>query len=248
MWATVLLLALMTATEPVRFGMALFLISGPRPVLNLLAFWLGGMATGIGAAMVVLVLLRDFTSTAMQDTVSMAGSMVASSTVRHIQIVVGVLALLIAGLIAAGFSVRQRARASMSVGEPSALALPSTPTALSRLAARTKDALGVGFPWVALMVGLSSAGPPPIEYMVALTAILASGAAIGTQLSAAFAYMVVMLAIVEIPLVSYVAKPAKTEAVMLQVRDWLGARSRQILAASVAVTGVVLMANGVANI
>ena len=56
------------------------------------------------------------------------------------------------------------------------------------------------------MVGLSSAGPTPIEYMVALTAILASGAAIGTQVSAAVAYMVVMLAMVEIPLVQLPGK------------------------------------------
>ena len=40
MWATVLVLALITVTEPVRFGMIIFLISGPRPMLNLLAFWL----------------------------------------------------------------------------------------------------------------------------------------------------------------------------------------------------------------
>lgn len=247
MWATVLVLALMTATEPVRSGMIIFLISGPRPMLNLLAFWLGGMATGIGAAMVVLVLLRDFASTAMQDMVSMAGSVVASSTGRHIQIAFGVLALLIAALIAVGFSVPKRARAPMPGGEPSALLLPGTPTAFWRLSARTKDALGTGFPWVALMVGLSSAGPTPIEYMVALTAILASGAAIGTQVSAAVAYMVVMLAMVEIPLVSYLAKPAKTEAVVLLVRDWLRARSRQILAVGVAVMGVFLLSSAMGS-
>jgi Sap, sulfolipid-1-addressing protein len=243
MWATVLLLALMAATEPVRLGMAIFLISGPRPMLNLLAFWLGGMVTGIGAAVVVLVVLRDLTSTAMQDMVSIAGSMIASSTGRHVQIALGVLALLVAALIAAGFSLHQRAPESMRSSEQSVVALPSRPTAFSWLTGRTKDALGAGFPWVALMAGLGSAGPPPIEYMVALTAILASGAAIGTQVSAAVAYMVVMLTIVELPLVSYLAKPAKTEAAMLQVRGWLRSRSRQILAVSVAVIGVVLVAN-----
>jgi hypothetical protein len=216
-------------------------------MLNLLAFWLGGMATGIGAAMVVLVLLRDFASTAMQDMVSMAGSVVASSTGRQVQIAFGVLALLIAALIAVGFSVPKQARAPMPGGEPSALLLPSTATAFSRLLARTKDGLGARFPWVALMAGLSSAGPPPIEYMVALTAILASGAAIGTQLSAVVAFMVVMLAMVEIPLVSYLAKPAKTEAVVLLMRDWLRARSRQILAVGVAVIGVVLLSSAMGS-
>jgi hypothetical protein len=255
MWATVLVLALMTATEPVRFGMTIFLISGPRPMLNLLAFWLGGMAAGISAAVVVLILLRDFTSTAMQNMVSTAGSMLANSTVGHIQIAVGVLALMIAAMIARGFFVRARApvpaseqSALLLVGaEPSAPLLPSTPTAFSWVAARTKNALGGGFPWVALIVGLT-AGPPPIEYAVALTAILASGAAIGTQVSAAVAYMVVTLAIVEIPLVSYLANPAKTEMAVLQVRDWLRARSRTILAVGVAAIGAALVANGVGNV
>jgi hypothetical protein len=215
---------------------------------NLLALWFGGMATGIGAALGVLVLLRDFASGIMQDAASTAASMVTSSTGRHIQIAAGILALLIAALIAVGFSVRQQARAPMpGGGEPSALLLTSAPTAFSRLLARARATLEGGFPWVALAVGVSSAGPPPVEYLVALTAILASGAAIGTQLSAAVAYVVVMLAIVEIPLISYVANPAKTQAVMLQLRDWLRARRRRILAVIVAVLGVVLVATGMGS-
>jgi Sap-like sulfolipid-1-addressing protein len=246
MWATVLVLALMTAIEPVRLAVAIFLISGPRPLINLLAFWLGGMATGIGAVLGVLVLLRDFASAVVHDLESTATGIVASSTVQHIQICIGVLALLIAAVFARGFSVRQRARAPITCGEPSPL-LPSTPTASSRLFARAHDTLEAGVPWVAFGVGLSSAGPSPVEFLLAVTAILASGTAIGTQLGAAVAYVVVMLAIVEIPLVSYVAKPAKTQAVMLQMSDWLRTRRREILALIVAVMGVVLVATGMGN-
>jgi Sap, sulfolipid-1-addressing protein len=52
---------------------------------------------------------------------------------------------------------------------------------------------------------------------------------------------------VEIPLVSYLAKPAKTEAVVLLVRDWLRARSRQILAVGVAVMGVFLLSSAMGS-
>ena len=251
MWATVLLLALLTATEPVRLGVAIFLMSRPRPMLNLLAFWLGGMTTGIGVALIVLVLLRDFASTVVQDMASMAASMIASSAVQHIQFAAGVLALLIAALIAAGFSVRQRVRVPMPGGEPSAPLLLSAPTAISRLRVRAHNALEAGFPWLAFVVGLSSAAPPPVEYLAALTAIRHSGTATVTQLSAAVVYIIVMLAILEIPLASYVAKPAKTEAVMFRLCDWLRhlrgwqrAHSRRILAVIVAVAGIVLVANG----
>src|SRR5262249_38050244 len=107
MWTTVLILALMTATEPVRLGVAIFLISRPQPMVNLLAFWLGGMVMGIGVAASVLILLRDFASSLMQD----VSFIVASPTVGHIQIALGVLALVVAALIAAGVSVRQTAPA-----------------------------------------------------------------------------------------------------------------------------------------
>jgi Sap-like sulfolipid-1-addressing protein len=251
MWATVLVLALMTATEPVRLGMAMFLISGPRPMLNLLAFWLGGITTGIGVALAVLVVLRDLASMLMQDAASIVGSMVASSAVRHIQIAAGLLALLIAALITAGFSLRHRVRVPMPRGEPSASLLASTPTAFSRLRGRACSALEAGLPWLPFVVGLSSAGPPPVEYLAALAAIRASGTAIGTQFSAAVAFIVVMLVILEIPLVSYLATPAKTEVVMLRLCDslrkllgWQRAHSRRILSVIVAVAGVALVATG----
>ena len=249
MWGTVLVIALMTVIEPVRLGMAMFLISGRRPMHNLLAFCVGGMTTGIGVAVVVLVMLRDFTSMVSQNMTSMAASIVPSSGVRHVQIVFGVLALLIAALIAVGFSVSQGA--PMPMGEPSALLRLRTRATFSRLRCRAQGTLKSGSPWVGFVVGLSSAAPPPVEYLAALTIIRASGATVGTQLSAAVAFTVVTLAILEISLVSYLVKPAKTEAVMVQLgdwvrklRDWQRAHRRRILAVVIAVAGVALVATG----
>jgi hypothetical protein len=42
MWGSVLVLALLAALNPVRLGLALLVISRPRPVQNLLAYWVGG--------------------------------------------------------------------------------------------------------------------------------------------------------------------------------------------------------------
>ncbi len=44
---TVLVLALAMATDPMRLGVTLLLISRPRPVLNLLVYWLGVMFVGV---------------------------------------------------------------------------------------------------------------------------------------------------------------------------------------------------------
>jgi hypothetical protein len=100
--------------------------------------------------------------------------------------------------------------------------------------------------WVAFVAGIGS-GPPPVEYPVALAALATSGAAIGTQISVAIAWIVVMLAVVEIPLISYLTTPAQTQAVMLQLHNWIGFRRRRILAVLVAVAGGLLVATGMGS-
>jgi hypothetical protein len=84
---------------------------------------------------------------------------------------------------------------------------------------------------------------PPLVLLVDTT-IVASGAAIGTQVSAAIAFVVGMLAVFEITLVSYLAAPAKTQAVLRPLHDWALAHRRQVLAAIFAVVGLFQLAKG----
>jgi hypothetical protein len=243
MWGTVLVLAFMAALDPGRLGIAILLTSRPRPMLNLLAFWIGGMATGIAGALGALILLRDF----MLKATKIVSSMAASSTAGDIKIAAGVLALLIAASIAVGFSAPQRAPGPIPAGDRSRLVpQPSTPTAFSRLSERAQSTLEGGCLWVAFVAGLGWAAQP-VEYLVAIVAILASGAAIGMQVTAALMFTVVTLTVVEIPLVSYLATPAKTQAVMLQLHNWVRAHGRRILAVIVALAGVMLVATGMGS-
>jgi hypothetical protein len=237
MWGALLLLALPAVADPVRLGIVALLISRPRPMLNLLAYWVGGMASFVAVAVAMLLVLRDFCLMVFHS----MSSATASSPARHLQIAAGLLALLIAARIVAGLFARQREQIAMLVGDRSTRVLqPSRPTAFSGLSARAQGTLMGGSLWVAFVAG---AGLPPVAY-VALTVIASSGAALGTQLSAALLYTVVQLAIVEIPLVSYLAMPARTQAVILQLHNWLRRRSREILAAILAVAGILLVANG----
>jgi Sap-like sulfolipid-1-addressing protein len=240
MWGTVFLLALAAATDPIRLGIAGVLIALPRPMINLLAFWLGGMATGVATALGALILLRESLPVIVQDVTST----VALFTSAPVEIVIGLLALSAAARIAVGSSARQPARIPIPDGDPAALATqPSAPTAFSRLTARAHHVLGDGRPWVAFVAGLGQA-TNPVEYLLALTAIVASGAALGTQITAAVMFTVVVLAVVEIPLVSFLATPAKTQAFILYLQDWLQARRRLIFAVILAASGVMLLARG----
>jgi hypothetical protein len=86
---------------------------------------------------------------------------------------------------------------------------------------------------------------PPVEFLVALGVIVASGAAVGAQLGAVVMYTVVVLALIEVPLVSYLVTPAKTQAMMLRLHSWVRAYRRQIFVAIATVGGLLLLTSGI---
>ena len=210
-------------------------------MLHLLAFWLGGVAMGLAVGLGVLFFLRDVALDFFQD----LESTTATSTVAIAQIAVGLLALLLAALIAARFPARMRARAPVPENAPVS-ALQTAPTAFSRLSTRAGDAVQGGSLWVAFVAGVWLA--TPLQYVAALAAILASGASAGTQVVAVVGYHIVALAFAEIPLLTYLVVPDRTQAVMLRVHDWVQPRRRQLIAAIIAVVGVLLVVNGIGSL
>ena len=58
MWGSVLGLALMAALNPMRLGLALLMISRPRPGPNLLAYWAGGLTVCVPELLIPLVVLH----------------------------------------------------------------------------------------------------------------------------------------------------------------------------------------------
>ncbi len=239
MWGMVLLLALGTAADPVRIGIAVLLVSKRRPMLNLLAYWLGGMAAGVGVGLALILLLRDSLPAFVHNVSVTLGSF----TGGHFRIVIGVLALLVATVSAVRLA-RQRGQVPVSVGVPSALApQPTTPSVFSRLVARVRGLLGGGNPWVSFVAGLNQA-TPWVDYLLALSIIVASGAALGTQVCAVAEFTVVIFAFVEIPLICYLVKPAQTESIVLSVHNWLMTHRRKIFVLTIGALGVVMLATG----
>lgn len=242
MLAAVLVLALVGACEPARLGIAVFLVSGPRPLVNLRAFWLGGMVMATLSALIWLVFLRGIGLTVLHRATSLADS----PTVKHIQLVVGVLGLLVAALMLRSL-MRQRARVPIPDGGSSDLGQnPSTPTIFSKLSSRSR-ALEGGLPWLTFVIGLWLS-LPPVEYAAALGVILASESAAATQIFAVVMFAIVSFVIFEIPLVSYLVTPAKSEESMLRLHTWMQARRQPILVIIIGAVGVLLLANGIGSI
>ncbi|MET2762098.1 GAP family protein [Mycobacterium tuberculosis] len=136
MWTMVLLLGLGMAIDPARLGLAVVMLSRRRPMLNLFAFWVGGMVAGVGIALAVLVFMRDVALAAIQGVVSAANEFreaVGILAGGRLHIVIGVIMLLLAARMVA----RARAQVGVPVGPVgvadggmSALALAQRPPGL----------------------------------------------------------------------------------------------------------------------
>jgi len=244
----VLFLGFGMAIDPVRLGIAVVLLSRRRPMVNLLAFWVGGMTAAIALGIAVLVLMRDVALGAIRTADSLINhlrSEVAVLAGGRLQITVGVIMLLLAVRMVAG----ERARIGGPVGGGgSAVALEERPLSpFARLGARTQEMLKCDVMWPVYVVGVASSFPP-IEGLVILTIIMASGATLGAQFSAFIVFTLMVLAVIEIPLVAYLAMPQKTEAVMLRFQNWVQTYRRQISLAILVGVGIIFLVQGVTRL
>ncbi len=108
---------------------------------------------------------------------------------------------------------------------------------------RTRRLLNGRSLWVAGTAGLGIA-LPSIDYLAVLAVILASGATATTQVGALLMFNVVAFALVEIPLVGYLAAPERTRALMAALQGWLQSRSSRAVAALLAGLGCTLLVVG----
>ncbi|MGO8852709.1 GAP family protein [Mycobacterium sp.] len=227
MSSAVLALSLLAAIDPVRIGITALLISRPRPMLNLLAFWAGGMAAGIVAALGVLLFLRDLAFSVERAVVSAT----SSPSVAYLQFAVGVLAVSLAALMLVRFGARKRTAASV--------------TGSSRLSIRGR--LECGSSAVAFVAGAALA-TPPVEYMAAIIGIMASEPTAAAQVGAALLFTVVAFAVVEVPLITYLTLPAQTLAVLRRLNEWISVRRQAIPAVVTGAIGCLLLASGLGKV
>ena len=242
MSSAVLALSLLAAIDPVRIGITALLISRPRPMLNLVAFWVGGMAAGIVAAVGALLFLRDLTLSVETALVSAT----SSPSVAYLQFAIGVLAVSLAALMLARFGARQRTAVPVTGGESAVLLLePNAPTGSSRLSIRGR--LEGGSLAVAFVAGVALA-TPPVEYIAAIIAIMASEPTAAAQVGAALMFTVVAFTVVEVPLITYLTSPAQTLAVVRRLNDWISARRQAIPAIVIGAIGFLLLVSGLGKV
>ncbi|ORA39106.1 GAP family protein [Mycobacterium aquaticum] len=149
----------------------------------------------------------------------------AHFTLPRAQMVAGAIVLVVAAAVGAGL-----------VG-------PKADREPGQLALRTRQLLNGHSLWTAGVAGLGIA-LPSVDYLAALTLIVASGTAAATQVGALLLFNVVAFGLVEIPLICYLVAPDRTRAALSALHDWLRARHRLEVAALLATVGCVLLIAG----
>jgi hypothetical protein len=149
----------------------------------------------------------------------------AHFTLPRAQMVAGAIVLVVAAAVGSGL-----------VG-------PKSDRQPGQLAMRTRQLLNGHSLWTAGVAGLGIA-LPSVDYLAALTLIVASGTAAATQVGALLLFNVVAFGLVEIPLICYLIAPDRTRAALSTLHDWLQARHRLEVAALLATVGCVLLVAG----
>ena len=187
MWTIVLLMALGVSVEPTRLGLTVLMLNRPRPLLQLFVFLCGAFVMGLSLGLTLLFVLR----------VSPMGQ--ADVSGPYIQVALGVLALLVAAVLAITASIRRPAAA------------PRAPRAglADKVARRVRGFMQNNSLWVAGVSGLGIA-LPSADFLAVIALIHASGATQPIQYMALHNKNSVAISIVALPLVIYAAMPAIT--------------------------------------
>jgi len=241
MWTTVLLLGLAVSVEPARIGLIALLLTRPRPVRHLFVFLCTGMAVSLSVGFVVLfVFHHGFLGKADFDP-------------SLIQIGIGLVAVLLAGLLASRIPLRQLSRqpaAEVPAGAGAGVAVleeSAPPTGLKRLSTRARGFAKGESSWFSGSIGAALA-MPSVDYMALLALIIASKSSPIAQASALVTFLLLASAAAVIPLLSFVVAPAKTRVWVQRFNEWIRTRTRRHAAAFVGVVGGLLIAVGASGL
>lgn len=267
MGGSVLAVTLLSALNPVRLALTVLVVSRPRPLQNLVAFWAGCVTGSIPSVMIPLTLVHV---TSMADSVEDA--VAAGPTSEYLTTVLGVLALTVAAVMILRSRMLQRQAATQAAGTGgrhrqggtgATMVVDRDPplSMIERLLGQKQQYLEGGsvFPrllrsltrawengalWVTFVIGLAFAGPQPDVSLLVVALIVASGAAIGAQIASSVVFVLGTMGFIEMVLLGYLITPAGTQAAVRVLHDWVSAHRRKIVISMLAVVGVVLVAQG----
>lgn len=235
-WTSVLALAIALNFEPTRFALVPMLLSRRRPLAQLLAYQAGSVTVNLTFGLLILFVFRR----------NPLGT--NASTGARVQIVVGLLALLIALVMAVRWKLAKRAKMTVEAGKSTLPEKPDGQRGLDKVLVGARTILRKGgSPWFAGVLGMG-VGLPSIDFMAVLIIIATSQKSPIEQTAALLTFITVGGIVLFAPLVGYLFAPAKTLKRIEQFASWTRSRSQVEYAALVAFAGVVLVVVGSSNL
>lgn len=228
MWTSVLVLALALNFEPTRFALVPMLLSRRNPVVQLMAYIIGSFTVSLIFGLLILFV---FGNNPLGTNASAGG---------WAQIVVGVAALVIALIMAAGWVLARRRK---TVGA-TAPADPEKTRGVDKVFVGARAILRKGgSPWFAGLLGMG-VGLPSVDYLAVLVIIATSHKPPMEQAAALLTFLVIGGLVVMAPLIGYLFAPAKTLERIEQFAAWTRSRTQIEYAGILALVGVVLITMG----
>ncbi|WP_162461367.1 MULTISPECIES: GAP family protein [unclassified Mycolicibacterium] len=245
MWATVVMFAFMAMWDPVRLGVAVFVVMRNRPIPALFVFCLGGITSSLLIGLSAVYLLHGTSKRLVAD----MNSSTQSIDPADAKIVIGALVLVVAVALLFRAATKTPVPASVPGSAPGStdsepLVEQESTSVTARLTAWGRQLMRSQSLWMSFLAGLWAGPGPHVELIGALTVILASGNCKSVQVAAVVVYAIVSFAFAEIPLLCYLIAPAKTAQYLGLVPNWLRARRIWVMATALTVLGLYLLASG----
>jgi hypothetical protein len=223
----ILLLAFSAALNPTLLAATTVMLLPPRPRNLMLGYLLGAMMTSVSLGLVIVFSLEGSGAVEVaKDTVDPTGD-----------IVLGGIFLIVAQALSAERDAilrERRERRKLAKGEANReKAPPRWQLALSRGTPRTTFVIG------ALLT------LPGASYLVALTRLAKDGLGTPETVLVVVGFNLIMLALLELPLLSYWLEPEATPGRVERFKAWLHRDGRRIAIRIVTVAGALLVVRGV---
>jgi hypothetical protein len=222
----VFLLALLAALNPTLVAASTVMMLLPNPIRLMLGYLLGALMTSITLGLVIVFSFEGSTASTASDQVLSTAAAIA----------LGAIALIAAFVIGTGPGQRAVDRRHERKGPKEPKGPPRWQRALARGSARVTFVVGalLTLPGGAYLTGLSRIDR--LNYSNGATAALV------------VAFNLIMLALLEIPLISFAVAPDWTPRAVERARAWVGRHLRRFATMALTAIGLLLICTGVVEL
>jgi len=220
----VFLVALVAAVDAGLVAAVVLLLSRPRPQRKLFAYWLGAFFGSTALGIVIVVSLGR----------SALGVNAHGSASPAVELAAGVVLLALAAAVGSGATDRWHAyRDSRHKPQDDKPAKPSL----------TDRIQGVDSLWLALLAGLAYS-VPGAAYLTGLALLVKQNDGTSTDIVAVVGFNLIMFALLEIPLLGFLAAPDRTRDLAGRLHDRMTRHHRTIVVSAAGALGLYLLVTG----